>query len=179
MRNTIGLTRILLAISLVILAIVSTSWEGVAEAGDLTVTTTLDSGDGTCDGTCTLREAITAAAATDFRENVHIPAGTYTLTQGELSINKSVINSLRTLNLIGAGQDTTIIQATSTADFRVLKTTSGFVTISGVTIRHGKATNQNGGGGGILNERRYADPHQQRRQKQHHRIHHQRQPGHR
>ncbi|MDP6452022.1 MAG: CSLREA domain-containing protein, partial [SAR202 cluster bacterium] len=76
MRNTRGLKWISLAVSLFVLAVVSTPWEGVAEGATLTVTTNVDSNDGTCDTNCSLREAIAAAASGD---TVSIPADTYTL----------------------------------------------------------------------------------------------------
>ena len=109
----------------------------------LTVTKTGDTNDGVCDADCSLREAIVVATSGD---NIVVPAGTYTLTRGsELTINTS-------LTLTGNGANVTIIQAaTSSADatHRVFFITgdNSTVTISSVTIRHGKAIEI----GGILN----------------------------
>ena len=108
----------------------------------LVVTTTLDTNDGTCDGNCSLREAIAAALPGD---HIEIPAGIYTLTSGsQLLINKD-------LNLSGAAANRTFIQAAASpgvASWRILEVNGGAVTISGVTIRYGYIA---GNGGGILN----------------------------
>ena len=110
----------------------------------LTVTKTADTNDGTCSASdCSLREAIAVASSGD---EVVVPAGIYTLTSlFELTIDKS-------LTVTGAGSGDTIIQATTqpeVADYRVLKITDGVVAISGVTIRHGKSSDN---GGGISSE---------------------------
>ena len=101
---------------------------------DIVVTKTEDT-DAACIATdCSLREAIAAASSGD---TVVVPAGTYTLTLGiELTIDKS-------LTVDGAGADKTIIQAATeprVADSRVFKVNSGTVTISGVSVRHGKTS---------------------------------------
>ncbi len=147
MRITRGLAG-LLAIGLVFLAVVSPSWQGVAEAATLNVNTDQDTTDGVCATTpngCSLRDAIAAAASGD---RINIPAGISPITLGsQLTIAKD-------LALVGAGQSQTIIQAATTAgtaDYRVLNITSGDVHIHGVTIRYGKVDNQSTGGGGILN----------------------------
>ena len=100
----------------------------------LTVTKTGDTNDGVCDqADCSLREAI---ASGDSGDTIIVPGGIYTLTLGsELTIDTS-------LTLDGAGSGDTIIQAAlSSADatHRVFTITSdSTVTISGMTIRHGK-----------------------------------------
>ena len=109
----------------------------------LIVTKTEDSDDGVCDADCSLREAIAAAGSGD---TIAIPAGTYTLTLGsQLTIDKS-------LTLGGAGSEDTVIQSATepgVAFQRVFVIESGgTVTISGLTIRHGRVT---GFGGGIHN----------------------------
>ena len=116
----------------------------------LTVAKTGDTSDGVCDADCSLREAIAAA---DSGDTIIIPVGIYTLTMGtELIIDKS-------LTLIGAGFSDTIIEAAAlspipnpnepieVADFRVFNILAGHnVSISSLTIRHGKTTSGNGGG---------------------------------
>ena len=73
---------------------------------------------------------------------IAIPAGTYTLWA---TIDKD-------LTLVGAGAENTVIQAAETLDeaginvFNILEGVN--VTISGVTIRHGKSR---GDGGAITN----------------------------
>ena len=109
----------------------------------LTVTKTGDTSDGICGAQdCSLREAIGSG---DSGDTINIPIGTYTLTLGsELTISKN-------LTLTGDGASSTIIQAAlSSADatHRVMNVTAGNVSISGVTLRHGKAA---GDGGAVLN----------------------------
>ena len=84
-----------------------------------------------CPG-CLLRERIGSAQPGD---TVHIAPGIYTMTGGELVIDKD-------LKLVGAGPETTVIQAAVSLELavhRVIRITEGsVVSISGVTIRHGK-----------------------------------------
>ena len=113
----------------------------IPQSGTLTVTKTGDTNDGFCGVLdCSLREAIAASASGD---HIVIPGGTYTLVS-TLGIDKS-------LALIGAGADSTIIQAHSdpgASTFRVfIITQPGDVSMSGVTIQHGKVTGESFGGG--------------------------------
>ena len=84
-----------------------------------------------CPG-CVLKTRIDSALP---GETIEIPAGIYTLTGGELVIDKD-------LTLQGAGPEATVIQAAGTLDVathRVIRITEGtVVSISGVTIRYGK-----------------------------------------
>ena len=113
----------------------------------LTVTKTTDT-DGDCTPVdCSLREAIKAA---DDGDTVVVRAGTYTLSLGrEIVIGTGI-------KLEGAGADGTIIQAAASpgaATHRVIHIATpspAEVTISGVTIRHGRV--EQGGGGGISND---------------------------
>ena len=113
----------------------------VAQGANLTVTKTADTNDGICDADCSIREALTDAAAGD---TIDIPVGTYTLTMGsELTISKN-------LTLNGAGQEGTIIQAATepgVADFPVLNVSlcGAEAVVSGVTIRHGEGGISNSG----------------------------------
>jgi hypothetical protein len=112
-----------------------------ASAAPITVSSTSDAGPGS------LRQAILDAGPGD---SIVVPAGTYTLTTGELTIAKS-------LTITGSGAAGTIIQAGDRS--RVLHTGGGpavNVTITGVTIRAGevrpRAGTQVAQGGGVLND---------------------------
>ena len=83
-----------------------------------------------CPG-CVLRDRIAAAEPGD---TINISPGTYTMTGGELLIDKDLM-------LVGAAAETTIIQAAESLDLathRVIHIAEeSAVSISGVTVRHG------------------------------------------
>ncbi len=83
-----------------------------------------------CPG-CVLRARITAAQPGD---TINVAPGTYTMTKGELLIDKD-------LTLIGAGAEVTIIQAADSLDLATHRVIhigeESVVSISGVTVRHG------------------------------------------
>ncbi len=86
-----------------------------------------------CPG-CLLRERVASAQPGD---TINIAAGIYTMTGGELVIDKD-------LTLVGAGAESTVIQAADSLDeavHRVIRITEhSIVSISGVTIRYGSET---------------------------------------
>ncbi|HEY8491420.1 MAG TPA: CSLREA domain-containing protein, partial [Dehalococcoidia bacterium] len=169
-RRGLAATLLLLAVA----ALLALHPAGPARAGTIAVTTTAD--ELNSDGDCSLREAIQAAntdtdvdACDDTADPdvITLPAGTYTLAlagaddanaQGDLDI-------LEDLTIQGAGAGSTVIEACTVSQLaadcassggtgvqdRVLHVVSGTVTISGVTIRHGRVV-LFGQGGGILNE---------------------------
>jgi hypothetical protein len=103
-------------------------------------------------GHISLRSAIVAADASHGTSTINVPAGTFTLTMTASGAANGtsgdlVISSSMTINGKGAGS--TIINGNELN--RVFDITSGKVTISGVTIENGLATDQDGGGG-ILND---------------------------
>lgn len=105
----------------------------VVEAATFTVTKTADTNDGTCDGDCSLREAVLAANAAGGADAITVPAGTYVLTSGALGILDGV-------TITGAGSATTIIDGN--AQDRVIDlagVTIITVDITGVTARNGRA----------------------------------------
>src|SRR5579864_4358301 len=67
---------------------------------------------------CSLREAILRANATAGTDTVSVPAGTYTLTlarvQNDCTGNHGALSVNDSINIVGAGQATTIIQAGTT-----------------------------------------------------------------
>jgi CSLREA domain-containing protein len=109
-----------------------------ARAADFTVTATHDAGDGVCDATCTLRDAIAQTGASD---RVILPAGEYQLAQGALELTGDTI--------VGAGARTTTIEG---QDDRVLYVTEDANQVSGVTITGGESFGApfSAVGGGIL-----------------------------
>jgi CSLREA domain-containing protein len=135
-------------------------WVRAAPGVSFTVNSTADAddafpGDGDCEtgpgnGICTLRAAIREANAFAGADTITLPAGTYTLTlvgsddigaAGDLDITGD-------LTINGAGYATTIIDANSaTTNDRALDIlhNTNVVSISGVTVRNGKAPE----GGGI------------------------------
>jgi hypothetical protein len=121
--------RILLA-TITALAIMPVGTAGAT----ITVANTNDLGPGS------LRQAIVEASP---GETIIVPAGTYTLTSGELSISKS-------LDISGHGSSDTIIRSGKAS--RVFEVSGAVtVTISGVTIRDGEVSESNAKGGGLLN----------------------------
>ena len=134
-----SITLLLLGMAAMLILV---AFPGPVQAATLTVTKTDDTFDGVCDADCSLREAIGVA---DPGDSIDIPAGEFTLSLGvQITFGKN-------LTLTGAGAENTIIQADAnpgTASFRIFNITSGDVSISGVTIRHGKVS---GTGGAITN----------------------------
>jgi hypothetical protein len=112
----------------------------VSHAADVAVTNQNDSGPGS------LRQAIANA---DPGQIVIVPAGTYMLTTGELTVAKS-------LSILGAEASSTIIDAQTASRVFHTEGAGNDITISGVTIRNGKAVPTPGGtlveGGGVLND---------------------------
>jgi CSLREA domain-containing protein len=128
-----------------------------AAAQTITVNTTADeadteTSDGVChtaSGTCSLRAAIQTANWDAFADTIIVPAGTYTLTiaatpndyqafNGNLDIREDV-------DIEGAGIGKTVIQASSTGAATGVENVfnvgwdASAVSISGMTIRYGKA----------------------------------------
>jgi hypothetical protein len=92
-------------------------------------------------GECSLRQALVAARGADT--TVVLPAGTYTLTGGELD----VIQLAGRLTIAGAGAAQTVI-AQETGRRRVLNVhTSGQVALTGVTLTGGEAVGAEGADG--------------------------------
>ncbi len=109
---------------------------------------------------CTLRAAIQEANAIPLADLILLPAGTYNLTLVDADENNAARGDLditASLTLLGAGAATTIIKGNNldralTNFDRVfeIRNTLTTVTLAGVTIRDGNATDAFGGGG-ILN----------------------------
>jgi CSLREA domain-containing protein len=124
-----------------VVCITSTS----ARGGQLLVTTTFDTNDGSCGTTCSVRDAVGAANSGDI---VVIPAGVYTLSLGEVMITVP-------LTLAGAGATTTILQAAATpftAGHRLFEITvaTGDVSLTDLTLQNGSVKDPSAKGGAVL-----------------------------
>ncbi|HWK06771.1 MAG TPA: T9SS type A sorting domain-containing protein [Puia sp.] len=100
-----------------------------------------------------LRGAILAASAAGAGPHtIHVAAGTYNLTMGEIIFGNSAVN----LSIIGAGSAATTINMTTTGQDRIfLINTTGTVsdiqvTMTGLTFTGGHLTSDNFGGGAII-----------------------------
>jgi len=113
---------------------------GSLRADTFQVTKTADTNDGTCDLDCSLREAIVAANTNPGADDVPVPAGTYLLTLGQLTVSEDV-------DISGAGESNTIIDGNATNRAFVISSATT-VTINTLTIQNG---NYFLGGGGIAN----------------------------
>jgi CSLREA domain-containing protein len=113
-----------------------------AADASVTVNTTSDHAPDTCDllpaGDCTLREAINNPP---LDGEIIVPAGTYSLIQGELDVDAD-------MTIRGAGARITIIRPGPDIQSRVMTVESGLdqVEIHGVTITGGDASGGQGGG---------------------------------
>src|SRR5579864_6883871 len=105
-----------------------------AHAATITVNSTADNGPGNCSSTCTLRDAIAAANANDTI--TFSVSGTITLTGGTLTIAKNLTIQAATAIVVDGNHATSVFTINS-----------GTVSISGLTIQHGRSTD----GGGIFN----------------------------
>src|SRR5580692_6731171 len=98
-----------------------------------------------------LRSAIEAANAQSGATTIHVPAGTYTLSLGELDV--SPLGS-KTITIAGAGAASTIISQGDNFNrvFNVDSNSAGgsIATITGLTIQDGTDKADNFGGAGIL-----------------------------
>lgn len=109
-------------------------------AATFTVTKTADTSDGACDADCSLREAIAAANANGGgSDTITVPAGTYTLSAGQLPrvTTRIIINGAGR----GTGAGSTIIQAGTTpgtAAHRIFEISNGGeLDLNLLTVRHG------------------------------------------
>ncbi|MFN8110193.1 MAG: choice-of-anchor Q domain-containing protein [Thermoleophilia bacterium] len=122
---------------------------GPADAATLTVTTGLDTGDGVCDATCSLRDAVTVANATGTSNDIVLPAGTFFLTTtggGEDANKTGDLDVTNDLTIRGAGPGATTIQA-AMGD-RVIDVLAGAgLRLFDLTLTGGVAPVDEGGGG--------------------------------
>src|SRR3954454_17123570 len=134
--------RLLLTV-LVVIAATLVAVESARADGQLYVVTGTGDGAGSCGpypgvpgafACTTLRAAVAAAGSGD---TVGLPSGTYTLSQGELAIAK-------TLSIYGGDARDRIIQGSGSS--RVISVAAGVtVSVIGVTVTGGRAGSEDGG----------------------------------
>lgn len=131
-----------------------------AYAATITVDTTIDENDGSCvDGDCSLRDAVATAAAGD---TIEIPAGTYTLTLGQITLSQNIaltgIGGTPEIGLgtsrifqIDSGATVTLTNLILTGTNTVDRGTGLYVlggaaaTLNNITISHNTTTDDGGG----------------------------------
>jgi len=155
------LVRSLSVFILLTILLAQFGWRPVSAAENFIVNSSADivdanPGDGLCEtdimGDCTLRAAIQEANALSGADMISIPAGTYTLAiagVGEDAAAAGDLDITESLEIVGAGADTTIIDADELD--RV------FHVLAGATVEFSNLTLQNGllntgGGGAVLVE---------------------------
>jgi CSLREA domain-containing protein len=108
-----------------------------ADAATLTVTTTTDGSHGSCTvSVCSLRDAVGTANAASEEDTIRVPAGHYTLGEGEL-----VLTNSHRVTLEGAGARTTTIDANG--ESRVLEVSEpAVVSIADLTLTGGAPTQE-------------------------------------
>ncbi len=157
------MTELGLRATLIAALIVGLSFVFVPQAygAVITVTTTVDE-DLNPGAGCSLREAVIAAntdaayggcAAGSGADTIQLSDGTYTLTLG----SQLTVTSPITIASLSGNRDAVIIQATTTANsvnYRVIGVEStGTLTLTAVTVRHGgQSFFPLDGGGGVRNE---------------------------
>jgi hypothetical protein len=140
----------------IVVAMAILSFASSAQAATFTVGTATDTAPGTtctpASGSCSLRELIEhengLKTTPSPLDQIVVPVGSYSLTNGALVVNQSVI-------IAGAGARTTnIYQQTTSATSRVFdisaSTPAHVVTISGLSVFFGKADSTNGFYGGDI-----------------------------
>ena len=122
-----------------VVALLAFAWPSAALAEDLVVTSVEDDGDGTCDASCSLRDAVDAAENGD---RVVLKAETYSLTRGQLVLDGA-------FNIEGAGARMTFIQSNFESRIGYVATGAD-VTLDGLSAVSGRAQEQapDGGRGG-------------------------------
>lgn len=112
-----------------------------ARAAVFTVTKTADTLDGACSSDCSLREAVTAANASQGADTIHLGPGVFALTRLGPSENNSAtgdLDVLGELTIVGAGADRTVLDGNGTD--RLLEVQLGAsLELRGATVRNGWA----------------------------------------
>jgi CSLREA domain-containing protein len=143
MKNLcIGKTAVFQAVGILVLVLIVLNFVPTRPvyAATYTVTKTADSNDGACNADCSLREAIAAAVGNAGDDEITLPAGTYNLTLGQLTINGG---GRVTIN--GSGARTTIINQTGTTRVIDANGTSVGLVLNDLTISGGNTSSLGAG----------------------------------
>src|SRR5688572_8769686 len=132
----------LLAVALLVVGVIALTWDGQQASAQspvpaLTVNQPDDAGDGVCDSTCTLRDAVLAANATVGADTIRFES---TLTSVTLDGEIRIAGSGGALSIKGNGAKLFIIDG-GTNNNRIFFLNAANVTITNVTLTGG-----NGGG---------------------------------
>lgn len=119
-----------------------------AHAATFNVTTDNDSSAGAClPASCTLRQAVAAVNAGAGGDTINVPPGLYTLTFGELQLQKDV-------SIVGAGPSTTVVEGSDLSRVFNVSGPGVVASISGLAVENGRVAGTGASqahGGGILN----------------------------
>jgi hypothetical protein len=120
----------------------------MASAATFNVTTDNDSNSGTClPASCTLRQAIAAVNGGAGGDTINVPPGLYTLTFGELQLQKDV-----TIN--GSGSAATVVDGNGFSRIFNIPGSGATVHMTGLAVENGRVAGtsaEQAHGGGILN----------------------------
>jgi len=116
---------------------------GLGYVKHISVNTTADSNNGSCNASCGLRDAVNEANATAGPVLITLPAGTYTLTHAEADLFVT-----GNIHLQGADRSTTIIDGNGQTRLFWLEATSARLALSRLTLRNGRYSY----GGAILSK---------------------------
>lgn len=122
---------------------------GAVELRPLVVTTNADPGDGTCDASCTLRDAI-IAANTDGAgvDDISFSAATFGSAQ-TIDLTGALPLLTSSMNILGSGADRLTVRRSSGGAYRVFTVSVGTkVSLEGMTVTNGNVSDL---GGGVYN----------------------------
>jgi len=152
----------LLAGALLIVPIIALTWNDQRAKAQPTGTTFVvnqpgDAGDGVCDATCTLREAIAAANAAEGADTISFDSAAFAAPGPHIINLSGALPDLSSdMTIQGPGANILTVRRDKGGDYRIFTITAGqTVTISGLTISNGAALlglDPHNSGGGILNQ---------------------------
>jgi CSLREA domain-containing protein len=139
-------------LAIVAVCLLALAGAGSAAAATFTVTTPGDNGDGTCDTSCSLRDAVSAANVDATRDAILLPAGTLRVERFGLDADNANgdLDVDMPLEIRGTGPGTTTIAAVG--QDRVIDAIGADLTLVGLTLTGGIASGEAGAnddGGGI------------------------------